>query len=252
MSYFAKNLPRETHCFFGAEGGVSEGIYQSLNFNFKSDDLPQNLQRNMEIAASYFGLNAGHLHIIEQGVSNKVEYVKFPSVMKVVADGAVTDCPQVVLCIRTADCAPVLLADYEHGVIGAAHAGWRGALKGVIENCVELMIERGAVRDKIAAAVGPCIGQNSYETDQNFYQEFVNKDPDWAKFFKPGKDEHHWFDLEGFCVSRLQKCGIKNLTVSGIDTYPPEEGFFSFRRYTHNGLIPGSKCFPTELSAIVL
>lgn len=252
MSYFAPNLPREKHCFFGAEGGVSEGIYASLNVNFSSDDKPENMQRNLDIAAGYFGLTRDRLHIINQDVSNIVKYVREPSFKQIECDGAVTDRPGVVLCIRTADCAPVLLADYEHGVIGAAHAGWRGAFKGVIENCVELMVQKGAARENIAAAVGPCIGQLSYEVDKGFYQQFAQKFPDFERWFKVGREGHYYFDLEGFCHSRLIAAGIKNATVSGQDTCALEGQYFSFRRNTLKGLIHAPKCFPTEISTIVL
>lgn len=253
MSYFAANLPRQKHCFFGAEGGVSEGIYSSLNVNFSSDDKLENLQRNLDIAAGYYGLPRERLHIINQDVSNVVKYVSEPSFKQIECDGAVTDRPGVVLCIRTADCAPVLLADYEHGIIGAAHAGWRGAYKGVIENCVELMEQKGAVREKIAAAVGPCIGQPSYEVDKGFYQKFEEKYRDFEAYFKPGKPGHYYFDLEGFCRSRLEAAGVRNVTVSGLDTCALEGKYFSFRRNTLRGLIKGGpKNFPTEISTIIL
>lgn len=252
MSYFAPNLPRGKHCFFGAEGGVSTGIYASLNVNFSSDDKPENLQKNLEIVAGSYGLGKERLHVINQDVSNVVTYVQEPSFKQIECDGAVTDQPDVVLCIRTADCAPVLLADYERGVIGAAHAGWRGAYKGVIENCVELMVEKGAVRENIAAAVGPCIGQASYEVDEGFYRQFEQKFRDFETYFKPGKSGHYFFDLEGFCHSRLITCGIKNISVSGLDTCALEGKYFSFRRNTLRGLIHAPKCFPTEISTIVL
>ena len=145
MTYFAANLPRDKHCFFGAEGGVSNGIYKGLNVNTRSDDNQEDVARNLEIAANRLGVHSENLHLLIQGVSSRVEFVEQASHRQMEADGVVTNKEGVVLCIRTADCAPVLLADYENGVIGAAHAGWRGAFGGVIENTLDLMIAKGAV-----------------------------------------------------------------------------------------------------------
>jgi len=251
--YKAANLPAEKHVFLGSKGGVSEGIYRSLNVGISSGDKLENVRRNLEIAAGFLGTTAEKLNMMKQGVSSHVEYVSEPTQWQMTADGAVTDKAGVVLCIRTADCAPVLLADYEAGVIGAAHAGWRGAFGGVIANTVDLMVQKGARRNKIAAAVGPCIGQASYEVDAGFYQQFQEKNPAWIKYFIPSvKTGHYLFDLETFCLERLDDCGIRDVTVSGLDTYALEEDYFSFRRNTHRGLVTAPKCFPVEMSAIVL
>ena len=252
MSWLAPNLPREKHCFFDSFGGCSEGLYASLNVSTKSGDDPFRVRQNLEKTAAYFGLHADRLHLLKQGVSNKVEYTAEPTPGRVEADGAVTDKPGVVLCIRTADCAPVLLADYENGVIGAAHAGWRGAFAGVIENTVALMVKKGACLENIAAAVGPCIGQKSYEVDDGFYRVFTEKDAAFGCFFALGRPGHRQFDLEGFCVSRLEACGIGNISASGIDTFEEENGYYSFRRNTLRGLVGRKGDFPVEMSAIVL
>ena len=254
MSYRAANLIKEKHCFFGAEGGVSQGIYASLNFNFYSSDNMENIRKNIEIATAALGLKPENLLLMHQGVTNHAEYVSRPSIKEITADGAVTDVPGIILAISTADCAPVLLADYENGVIGAAHAGWRGAFKGVIENTVALMLERGARKESIRAAVGPCIGQASYEVDEGFYQHFTAEQKGYEAFFIPGKREGHYqFDLEAFCKRRLEDCGIKNITVSGLDTCALRGEYFSFRRCTLEGsIIGGAKNFPVEMSAIVL
>lgn len=252
MSYHAPNLPRRKHCFFGSEGGCSEGFYNGLNVNTKSDDDKDNLAFNLDEAASFFRLDSSRLHLLNQGVSADVEYVDEPTQDIMRADGVVTDRPDIILCIRTADCAPVLLADYEHGVVGAAHAGWRGALNGVIENTIDLMTAKGAKLENIAAAVGPCIGQNSYEVDEGFYHQFVGKDISFGRFFAAGKPGHFQFDLEAFCKSCLENKGIADISVSGLDTYALANRYYSFRRFTHQNLIKKPKCFPTELSAIVL
>ena len=253
MTYFAANLPSDKHCFFGAEGGVSNGIYKGLNVNTRSDDNPEDVARNLEIAANRLGVHSENLHLLIQGVSSRVEFVEQASHRQMEADGGVTNKEGVVLCIRTADCAPVLLADYENGVIGAAHAGWRGAFGGVIENTLDLMIAKGAVLGNIRAAVGPCIGQQSYEVDDCFRQQFTGRDAAFEKYFiNSANAGHYMFDLERFCGDRLKDCGVASITVSGLDTYALENDYYSFRRYTHRGLIKAPKCFPVELSAIKL
>lgn len=253
MSWLAPNLDARKHCFFGSAGGVSTGNYAGLNVNTKSDDSVECLNENLRIAAAKFGLQKENLMLLNQGTSDRAVYADTPSQDKTEADGAVTDKKNVILCIRTADCAPILLEDRQNGVIGAAHAGWRGAYKGIIENVVSLMLEKGAVLENIAAAVGPCIAQKSYEVDENFYNQFVQQDKAFAKFFINGaKKGFYQFDLEAFCVDKLQKCGIGNISVSGHDTYALADDYYSFRRFTHQGLVQKPKCFATELSAIVL
>ena len=173
MTWIANNLPHNKHRFFGKNGGVSTGFYNSVNVNIKSLDNKENIQKNMEIIANHFNLPASSLNILCQGVSANVQYIEKATQFEIEADGAVTDKKGIILCIKTADCAPVLLADYKHGIVGAAHAGWRGAIKGVIENTVNLMIKKGAKIEDISAAVGPCIAQKSYEVDECFYNTFI-------------------------------------------------------------------------------
>lgn len=253
MSYQAPNLPLDKHCFFGSQGGVSSGIYESLNVSLKSDDKPENVWQNLEIAASELGLHKENLLLLTQGVSNKSVFVREASQWGIEADGAVTDKSGIGLCIRTADCAPVLMGDFENGVIGAAHAGWRGAFKGIIENTLDLMIAKGAKLKNIRAAVGPCIGQKSYEVDESFYRQFIGVDTGCVKYFiNADKPEHYLFNLEAFCTDKLRSYGVKSVTASGLDTYALDKDYFSFRRNTHRHLIHAPKCFPVELSAICL
>lgn len=253
MGWQAGNLNKDKHYFFGSEGGVSKGIYAGLNVNTKSDDNPADIGENLQRAAAKFGLNKENLLLLNQGVSAAAVYVDEACQDRIEADGAVTDKPGVVLCIRTADCAPVLLEDRKNGIVGAAHAGWRGAYKGIIENVVALMIEKGAAVENIAAAVGPCIGQKSYEVDEAFYRQFIDKNPDYGKYFITGvRKGFYQFDLETFCVDRLRGCGITDISASGRDTYSLKDEYYSFRRFTHLGIVKRPKCFATELSAIVL
>ena len=151
------------------------------------------------------------------------------------ADALVTDRPGLLLGILTADCAPVLLADQAAGVVGAAHAGWKGALGGVTDQTIDAMIGLGADRSRIAAAIGPCIARASYEVDADFARRFEAADPANERFFSPGRPQHFQFDLEGYVVHRLAAAGITKVTALGLDTYSDAQRFYSFRRATHQG-----------------
>lgn len=252
MSYLADNL-KTPHCFFGAQGGVSQGLYQSLNVNGKSNDNHDNVLKNLDIIAGYYGLPRQNLLLINQGVSGHAEYANKASQNQITADGIVTKAKDVILCIGTADCAPILFHDAKNQIIGAAHAGWRGAVRGVVENTVKVMLEQGAEIEHITAAVGPCLQQDSFEIGNDMYEEFITADTSNQRFFISGKDaEHFYFDMEGFVLSRLQACGLKNISLSGIDTYKDKENYFSFRRNTHLGLVHSPKDFPSHLSTIKL
>ena len=145
-----------------------------------------------------------------------------------------------------------MLEDAKSGIIGAAHAGWRGAFKGVIENTIDLMVQKGAKKQNIAAAVGPCIAQKSYEVDAGFYQTFQQKDKSYEKYFAAGVNNHYLFDLERFCVDKLKNYGIENVTASGHDTYENEPEYYSYRRFTHQGIVKENGGFAAQMSAIVL
>ena len=153
-------------------------------------------------------------------------------------DALVTAQSGLVLGIVTADCAPVLLADDETGVVGAAHAGWRGAQAGVIGNTVAAMVDLGAERSRIVAAVGPCVAQVSYEVDAPFRAHFDAQD---ARFFAPGREGHWQFDLPSYVADRLRRAGVERVDVLGRDTYGEEDDFFSFRRATHRGQATGGR-----------
>ncbi len=253
MSYRASNLPADKHCFFGREGGVSEGLYASLNTNLKSRDKRENVLKNLAVIAACFGLKYDNMYTMKQGVSAQVVYVEKAAHFEVFADGVVTDKPDILLCLKTADCAPVLLTDYQNGVIGAAHAGWRGAYKGVVENVVNLMLQKGARLENIAAAIGPCIQPVSFEVGDDMRAEVCSSSSDGQKFFAPGKDKTHFqFDLSGFIEDKLRRLGVENVINSRIDTYPEANGYFSFRRYTHQGLIKAPFDYPTQYSCIML
>ena len=253
MVYIAANLDAHKHCFFDAAGGVSGGKYTSLNTNLSSRDNPEAIHRNFEIIAARFGKKTTDMVTLRQSITNKAIYADSPTWFQIAADGAVTTDKSVLLGIKTADCAPVLLADYKHGVIGAAHAGWRGAYKGIVDNVVALMLEHGAQKNDIAAAIGPCMQQPSFAVQNDMRQELLQISEDNAKFFESGTDGvHFYFDLSGYVEDRLRRIGIENITNSRIDTYPPENGYFSYRRNTHLNLISVPKDYPTQYSCIQL
>ncbi len=251
MSYKAENLREEKHCFFGAEGGVSTGKYASLNTNLSSQDARLSIERNFEIIAKYFNLPKKQMFTLRQSVSADVVWADAPSWFSIAADGMVTDDPDILLGIKTADCAPVLMADYKHGIIGAAHAGWRGAYKGVVENVLSLMVAHGAQKQDIAVAIGPCMQQNSFEVREDMINIFLEQSPENMRYFR--KDEQkYYFDLSRYLINKIHKFGVENITDSGIDTYTANDDYFSFRRYTNMHLIEIPRDYPTQFSCIRL
>jgi hypothetical protein len=215
---------------------VSEGICAGLNVGLgSSDDRGSILEnRRRALAAAAPGAKLVTLHQVH---SAEAVYAAAPysDDGRPRADAMVSDRPGLALGILTADCAPVLLADREAGVVGAAHAGWKGALGGVVEATVAEMERRGAQRGRIAAAVGPCIARRSYEVDEGFLRRFAESDPENERFFTLGREGHHQFDLEGFVLSRLAAAGLSRIEALGEDTYSQPDRFFSYRRSTHKG-----------------
>ncbi|MFV0626225.1 MAG: peptidoglycan editing factor PgeF [Alphaproteobacteria bacterium] len=250
MIYKAQNLPQDKHAFFGSNGGVSTGTYTSLNTNDFSLDDKNNVSKNYQIIGEHLGLSKENLCLQRQGVSNIANYVTETGFYQTTGDGLVTDKKNVILCLRTADCAPVLLADWENGIVGAAHAGWRGALRGVIENTINLMIEKGAKIENISAAVGPCLLEKSFDAGQDMVDQFAEKNADFVKYFKPFQDKFK-FDSKSFILDVLKKYPLKSTTFSDIDTYT-DKNYFSYRRSGHNQEIKQQNDFPTQLSTIKL
>ncbi|WP_176500888.1 peptidoglycan editing factor PgeF [Sphingomonas sp. HMP9] len=236
----AKSLGDVRHGFLGRRGGVSTGAYASLNVGIGSDDDPAAIAENRR-RASEAVLPGGTLVGLYQIHSADVVTVlaPFDDSLRPRGDALVTNRPGVALGILTADCAPVLFADAEAGVVAAAHAGWKGALGGVTDATILAMEAIGARRDRIVAAVGPCIARASYEVDDAFIRRFCESDPANERFFADGRADHYQFDLEAYVVSRLADAGIGRIEALGLDTYAAkDEGvdrFFSYRRATHRG-----------------
>lgn len=244
-------IDRVRHAFFTREGGVSEGAFASLNCGFGSGDDPARVADNRARAMARLALAGGRLVTLYQVHSTEVAFVEkpWPKGQMPHADVAVTATPGVALGVLTADCAPVLMADAAAGVIGAAHAGWRGALDGVIEAAVEAMCRLGADRRRIAAAVGPCIQQRSYEVGPEFHARFVAADPGNADLFVAAKRAGHYlFDLPGLVARRLGAVGISAVEIAADDTCADAARFFSYRRAT----LEGERDYGRSLSAIAL
>ncbi|HEX5184838.1 MAG TPA: peptidoglycan editing factor PgeF [Allosphingosinicella sp.] len=225
------------HGFLGRRGGVSEGVCAGLNVGLGSEDdraaIAENRRRAIEAVAP-----GALLATVHQIHSPQVVHAEapWPDDARPRADAMVTERPGLALGILTADCAPVLLADAEAGVIGAAHAGWKGAFGGVVEATVAAMERLGADRARIAAAIGPCIARKSYEVDEVFFRRFAEADPENERFFAAGEREgHHQFDLEGFVLSRLAAAGLDRIEALGEDTCSQPDRFFSYRRAAHRG-----------------
>ncbi len=221
--------------FLGRKGGVSAGIAAGLNVGTGSADDPAAIEENRRraVEAVLPGarlVTAYQVHSADCVVADAWEFADRPK-----ADALVTDRPGLLLGILTADCAPVLFADAQAGVVGAAHAGWKGALAGVTTAAVDAMIRLGAKRERIAAAIGPCIARASYEVDEGFTRRFEDADPANERFFAAGRPGHFQFDLEGYVASRIAEAGVTRIDALGLDTYADETRFFSFRRATHRG-----------------
>lgn len=232
----ARALEGVAHGFLGRRGGVSTGVHAGLNVGLGSQDDPAIIVENRRRATEAVlpGARLATVHQVHS--ADGVAVIEpFAGRLRPHADALVTDRPGLAIGILTADCAPALFADAQAGVVGAAHAGWKGALGGVTDSTIALMETLGAKRERIAAAVGPCIARASYEVDDGFFRRFAEADPANERFFADGKPGHHQFDLEAYVAHRLAAAGIRTVEMLGEDTYAQPDRFFSYRRATHAG-----------------
>ena len=226
------------HGFFTRSGGVSQGVYATLNGGVGSNDAPDKVTENRARMAAALGVQPDRLLTAYQIHSPDVVVADKPWTRenRPRADAIVTRTTSLAVGISTADCGPLLLADAKARVIGAAHAGWRGALTGVIEATIAAMETLGAERSRITAALGPTIRQSNYEVGPEFVERFLSADADNARFFKPSdRTGHALFDLTGYIAGRIQRAGIVNFEDLGLCTYAEPERFFSYRRTTKLG-----------------
>jgi YfiH family protein len=223
------------HGFLGRRGGVSSGGVAGLNVGLGSGDEPAAVAENRRRAAEAVlpGAPLASVYQIHSPDCVILGEEIWSDAQRPHADALVTNRPGVLIGVVTADCAPVLLADRVAGVVGAAHAGWKGAIGGVTDSTIAQMISLGAERARIVAAVGPCIAQASYEVDGAFRDRFLAMAADNAQFFAQGREGHWQFDLELYVAARLESAGIAGVERLGLDTYPAPERFYSYRRATH-------------------
>lgn len=224
------------HGFFTRKGGASSGIFGALNCGLGSSDQTDVVQINRSRVAQAMGAHAEDLVAIHQVHSARAVALDHPAPRpEEKADAVVTATPGLVLLILTADCAPVLFADPQAQVVGAAHAGWRGALGGVLQATVEAMESLGARRERISAVVGPTISQRAYEVGEEFLETFLAEDPGFGRFFVNGKPGKYQFDLPVFACTALRQFGIGHAEWVRHCTYSDSERFFSYRRSVHHG-----------------
>lgn len=231
-------LARIRHAFFTRGGGVSDGVYASLNGGVGSSDAPDKVEENRARMASALGVAPERLLTPYQIHSPDVVIAEEPWTPETRprADAVVTRTPGLAIGVSTADCGPLLFADQDAGVIGVAHAGWRGAFTGVIEATLSEMEKLGADRSRIAVALGPTIRQPSYEVGPEFVERFLAADVDNARFFTaPDRAGHAMFDLSGYIADRVQRAGVTNFEDLGLCTYAEPERFYSYRRTTQRG-----------------
>jgi polyphenol oxidase len=228
-------IPGVRHAFFTREGGVSDGIYQSLNGGLGSSDDPAKVSENRSRMAEQMGVAPDHLLSLHQTHSPDVVAVSGPwqGSSRPRADALVTRAEGLAIGVTAADCGPILLVDPNARVIGAAHAGWKGALSGILQATVEAMEKLGAERTGIVAAIGPLIRQPSYEVGAEFVERFIEADAENAVFFLPAERKSHaLFDLGGFIRMRLENAGVLMIDDTAVDTYS-DQRFFSYRRSVH-------------------
>ena len=232
----APTLEAVPHGFLGRRGGVSTGDLAGLNVGYGSNDDRDAIAANRRLAIAAV-LPGAELATVHQIHSATVIYAERPWAQdeRPAADAMVTDRPNLLLGILTADCAPILFADPDAGVVGAAHAGWRGALAGVTDATIAAMEKLGAQRHRIAAAIGPCIAQLSYEVGEDFRTQFFEREPGSERFFAESATGKPHFSLQAYLIHRLLGAGIDQVEALQLDTYAEPDRFYSYRRATHRG-----------------
>ncbi len=237
------------HGFFCRAGGISTGIYQGLNTGLGSNDDPKNVLHNRALVAHHLGVRPENLGGVHQ-IHSPTVHIATPETItdRPKADALVTNHTGLALGVLAADCAPILFADADAGVIGAAHSGWKGAVGGVIQSTIAEMIKLGASRASISAVVGPCISQANYEVGPEFLEQFIDEDPAFSRFFTNGTGDRYLFDLPSFCLHQLRSEDIAHAEWVGHCTYADDSRFFSYRRTTHRK----ESDYGRMMSAIVL
>ena len=247
--YFSKklsNFTNITHCFFSKKGGVSKGIYDSLNCGFGSSDNKRNIKDNLSLVSEKIGINKNNLFLMNQTHSSKVVVIDESNinVQRVDADALITKIKEIAISVLTADCVPILIYDEKNNIVACVHAGWKGAISGIIENTLNQIIKMNK-NNNIYVAIGPCIGLKNYEIDKKFYNKFIRKDRMNEIFFSSTKNDKFLFDLRKYINFKITKFDVNDVENIELDTYEENEKFFSFRRSRKLGEKDYGRCIST-------
>jgi len=250
--YFSKNLNKFNNirqCFFSKNGGTSDGIYSSLNCGFGSGDKKENILNNLAIVSKKIGIRNANLFLMNQTHSNRVVVIdkKNKNIQRINSDALITKLKNIAISVLTADCVPILVYEEVNQIIACIHAGWKGAISGIIENTLNEIITMSK-KNRIHVAIGPCIGAKNYEVGKEFYDEFIKENKDNETFFSPGKENKFLFNLREYVNFKIKKFDIKHIENIDFDTFVEKEIFFSFRRSKQMGEKDYGRC----ISAISL
>ena len=231
--FFSKNLETNNtkHCFFSRKNGVSSGIYESLNCGIGSNDEKKNVEKNLDIVCKKFNIKKNSLVLMRQTHSNKVKIIddknKFE---RVDCDAMLTRSNEIALSVLTADCVPILIYEKRKEIVGCIHAGWKGAMNGIIENTLVRIVEMNGSINNLIVSVGPCISQKNYEVKDDFYSKFMKKSKNNDKFFLKNERNTFYFDLRSFINKKFEDLGVLNIENILIDTFASKSEYFSHRR----------------------
>ena len=228
-----KKFKNIKHGFFNSVGGVSSGLYKSLNCGIGSKDKKINVKKNLKIVSKKFTIKKNKLVLLRQIHSNRIYCIKKIPKKKLIGDGIITNSKNIAVGILTADCAPVLFYDHKKNIIGALHAGWKGAYKKITTKMINYFKKKGSKLNELHAIIGPCISQSNYEIKENFKKKFLSQSQANKRHFKR-KNNKIYFDLRGYIFQQLKNKGIKNIEIIQKDTFSPKNKFFSARRSLKN------------------
>ena len=231
------------HCFFSRNEGVSQGIYKSLNCSLGSGDKKENVLENLNIVSKKIGIKTDNLFTMNQTHSNKVVVINDANkhIQKINSDALITNKKNIAISVLTADCVPILIYDETNEIIASVHAGWRGAVSGIIENTIKEIVKISK-NSKINVAIGPCINISNYEVGQEFYDKFIQVSQKNENYFLPKKTNKFLFDLRKYVNSKFEKLEVNHIENVGFDTFSEDEKFFSFRRSTLLGENDYGRC----------
>ena len=238
-----KSFKNIKHCFFSRNEGVSRGIYKSLNCGLGSGDKKENVLENLNIVSKKIGIKTDNLFTMNQTHSNKVVVINDANkhIQKINSDALITNKKNIAISVLTADCVPILIYDETNEIIASVHAGWRGAVSGIIENTIKEIVKISK-NSKINVAIGPCINISNYEVGQEFYDKFIQVSQKNENYFLPKKTNKFLFDLRKYVNSKFEKLEVNHIENVGFDTFSEDEKFFSFRRSTLLGENDYGRC----------